>query len=414
MRLAVLLLFYCSTLLAAENQESLMSRLEKIRAKMSRDRELLFTLESRAESIRKSIEKNNQDILESKRRASLLGRSLTDNASAREEVVKERAITAGKISEVHRKAQDRLRAIFYKEKLNRDFQITEIVESEALSKNLFLLKKLHDFDKQLLAALSELQRRLISQDKELEGLTHENRKLLAKLESERRLLEVKSKRQVSLLAEVDRKEKRLKATLTSLNTESETLSAIIDEMITEPSISPETEESELFEISNASSEVGLSGYYQGEAKGNGLEKINIWPVDGKVTASFGEQRIGFYREKVFQRGIEITPSLTSSSVEIKSIDDGIIRFIGSLPGFGRVIVVDHGKRDYSLYGHIGVPLVKLGDEVTVATPIANLASRKGAESSKESATLYLEVRTLGKAVNPLTVMPAANTVKELS
>jgi murein DD-endopeptidase MepM/ murein hydrolase activator NlpD len=94
---------------------------------------------------------------------------------------------------------------------------------------------------------------------------------------------------------------------------------------------------------------------------------SIWPVQGEVTAGFGERIDPFTDEDAFHPGMDIAAPYGSP---VKSAADGIVQEAGpGEPGFGNIVVVDHGSGIETIYCHlskidvVGGQLVKQGQIV---------------------------------------------------
>jgi murein DD-endopeptidase MepM/ murein hydrolase activator NlpD len=115
----------------------------------------------------------------------------------------------------------------------------------------------------------------------------------------------------------------------------------------------------------------------------------VVPVAGEVAVPFGrpEQRL---RTAAFRHGIGLR---VASRETIVATAPGRVAYAGNLAGTGPVVVVDHGRRIYSVYGRIGAPLVQLGAKVGSGEPVARGPERAG--------VLYFSVRQRGRAIDPL-------------
>lgn len=115
-----------------------------------------------------------------------------------------------------------------------------------------------------------------------------------------------------------------------------------------------------------------------------------WPIRGKLTRRFGQQKHGGLRWKgVLMSEKEGTP--------VKTIADGQVLYADWLKGFGWVIVVDHGKGFMSLYGHSQALLKNVGDKVQAGEQIALI----GQSGGQTDPGLYFEIRHKGRPVNPV-------------
>lgn len=123
-----------------------------------------------------------------------------------------------------------------------------------------------------------------------------------------------------------------------------------------------------------------------------------WPITGKVISKFGLEHHPKFNTKTQNNGIEITPE---ENLTVKAVHRGIVAFSDYFPGYGNLIIIDHGLTYYSLYGHCSELLVKKGDPVKEEQPIAMV----GDISSFQGTTLYFEIRhktgNQVKAVDPL-------------
>lgn len=119
-----------------------------------------------------------------------------------------------------------------------------------------------------------------------------------------------------------------------------------------------------------------------------------WPLQGKVISFFGKKKSTKFDTYILNNGIEIKPS---NSDRIKAIYDGEVVFADYFKGYGNLIIVQHAKNFYSVYGHCEKILKKKGDKVTEGETIST-AGNSGSTSGK---SLYLEIRKDLKPENPL-------------
>lgn len=115
-----------------------------------------------------------------------------------------------------------------------------------------------------------------------------------------------------------------------------------------------------------------------------------WPVQGKVIQSFGSRRDGAGNKS---RGVMIDAPRGDS---VRAIAPGRVVFAEWLRGFGLLLIVDHGDRYFSLYGHNETLLKDVGDLVEENHEIATV----GASGGLTTSGLYFEIRHQAKPVNP--------------
>ena len=80
---------------------------------------------------------------------------------------------------------------------------------------------------------------------------------------------------------------------------------------------------------------------------------------------------------------------TGEGSKVKSVFAGTVAFVGSLAGYGKTLVIDHGDHYYTVYSHTDSISVGEGDEVAQNQIIA---------SSGEG--LYFEVRHFSEPYDP--------------
>jgi septal ring factor EnvC (AmiA/AmiB activator) len=117
-----------------------------------------------------------------------------------------------------------------------------------------------------------------------------------------------------------------------------------------------------------------------------------WPAaDGVVASKFGAAGRGMTAG--LANGIEL--SLPEGHA-IRAIYEGVVAYADLFSGYGNLVIVDHGDKAYTLYGHLAAISVKKGDRVDAGTTVG-LAGR----NPSGNPSLYFELRVDGKAVDPL-------------
>lgn len=117
-----------------------------------------------------------------------------------------------------------------------------------------------------------------------------------------------------------------------------------------------------------------------------------WPVKGRVRAPFGLRKHPRFDTYTIQNGIEIAAAPeTPASV----VYDGIVVFADHFKGYGLLVVVDHGGKHHTLYGHLSSASVQPGQKVAAGDVVGLVGS------GLEGSGLYFEVRFQGKPEDPL-------------
>jgi len=118
-----------------------------------------------------------------------------------------------------------------------------------------------------------------------------------------------------------------------------------------------------------------------------------WPSKGWVTSNFGVRRDPFDGKRRMHEGIDIA---TRSGVPVLATAAGIVREARSEPGYGKLVVIDHGYGFSTAYGHNSRLLVKVGQRVKRGDMIA----AAGSTGRSTGTHVHYEVRVNGLPVNP--------------
>lgn len=136
---------------------------------------------------------------------------------------------------------------------------------------------------------------------------------------------------------------------------------------------------------------------QGPSRFSAIPGGILPPVRGKVVGRFGTHRDPVFDVDVENRGVEIE---APSGSPVRSIGKGKVVFTGSVAGFGRVLILQHGSGLFSVYGRAESFGVSQDEEVVAGQVIGRLP-----ESPDGKSVLYLELRAAGTAIDPLQVVP---------
>jgi murein DD-endopeptidase MepM/ murein hydrolase activator NlpD len=120
---------------------------------------------------------------------------------------------------------------------------------------------------------------------------------------------------------------------------------------------------------------------------------NLWPIDGQVTASFGERIDPFNGEGAFHSGVDIG---SNYGHPIIAPADGVITFADFMGGYGKLIMMDHGHGITTRYGHLSGFAVTPGQHVHRGDTIGYV----GLSGRSTGPHLHYEVRINDTPVNP--------------
>jgi murein DD-endopeptidase MepM/ murein hydrolase activator NlpD len=124
----------------------------------------------------------------------------------------------------------------------------------------------------------------------------------------------------------------------------------------------------------------------------------IWPVDGLIYSTFNATR--------GRRAHGAIDIVTEKGTPIAAAADGIVSVAASggknFSGYGKIVIIDHGKGLYTVYAHCNTLLVKMGQRVKQGEYIATVG-RTGRASTDHC---HFEVRIAGKKYDPLAYLPS--------
>jgi len=120
---------------------------------------------------------------------------------------------------------------------------------------------------------------------------------------------------------------------------------------------------------------------------------SLWPVVGRITASFGERLDPFSGEGEFHTGVDISSGYGDP---VRATAEGVVMATETRSGYGRLVVVDHGFGVTTLYGHLSSYATQPGTHVMRGDVIGYV----GVSGRVTGPHVHYEVRIHGAPVNP--------------
>lgn len=120
---------------------------------------------------------------------------------------------------------------------------------------------------------------------------------------------------------------------------------------------------------------------------------DIWPVEGPITGSFGERIDPFNGEGAFHSGVDIASTYGQA---VMAPANGTVIFADMMGGYGRAIIVDHGRGVTTLYGHLANFAVVPGQRIGRG----DILGYVGLSGRSTGPHLHYEVRLNETPVNP--------------
>ncbi|MBO6086993.1 peptidoglycan DD-metalloendopeptidase family protein [bacterium] len=122
------------------------------------------------------------------------------------------------------------------------------------------------------------------------------------------------------------------------------------------------------------------------------------PINGKITSPFGWRTHPIFNSRTFHSGVDIAGPNRGS---IKASNSGKVIYSGWYGGYGKVVIVDHGKVNgkptTTLYAHMSSTNVSQGQFVNKG----DVLGYEGTTGYSTGPHVHFEVRINGKPNNPL-------------
>ena len=133
-------------------------------------------------------------------------------------------------------------------------------------------------------------------------------------------------------------------------------------------------------------------------------KINVpphslpWPVQGKVISSFGKEYRADLNTWIFRDGIKISAPY---GAPVRASADGSVIYAGPFRSYGNVVIMDHGKGFFTIYGFLREITVAVGDKVNQLGQVGMVGKDTQSSSGTGQSAVYFEIRQGTTAVDPL-------------
>jgi septal ring factor EnvC (AmiA/AmiB activator) len=117
-----------------------------------------------------------------------------------------------------------------------------------------------------------------------------------------------------------------------------------------------------------------------------------WPAAGRVAGRFGEgsTRVGGSGAR---NGIDIA---APEGGPVTAVHGGTVAYAEPFSGFGNLVIINHGRETYSLYGYLASTSVERGQSVEAGTELGRVGSAPAGPPA-----LYFEIRVDGRSVDPV-------------
>jgi septal ring factor EnvC (AmiA/AmiB activator) len=353
--------------------------LEGIKKKIEKEKKGLSRLEDRESSVLDSLEKiqteldkRTREIKLANSKLSVIARDLAakqaeaeriaDSIAARLELLRQRAAA------LYRWQRTGTPLVV----LNGNVSLSRLMQRQRY------LQAALSFDRELLAKLEDENRRQAELRDELAEKREELAEQKQSLGAAKQAIRKEAQKKQTLLTSVRReKQTRLRA-LREMQAAAQRLEKMMEEIARRALVKPRQLPS-------------------GPPPGSGLAALRgrlEWPVRGRVSAPFGKFRHPEFSAEIVRKGIDID---APEGGEIKAVEKGRVVYAERFSGYGNMVILDHGERYYTIYGHLAEIVKKSGESVTRG----EVLGRAGESDSLAGAKLYFEIRKDGHSLDPV-------------
>ena len=132
-----------------------------------------------------------------------------------------------------------------------------------------------------------------------------------------------------------------------------------------------------------------------------MHKSLPWPSEGSIISRFGREEVPALKTWIVREGVRIA---TAKDAPVKAVLAGKVIYAGPFRTYGNVVIVDHEKGFFTIYGLLSrIDAVK-GQAVETLTPLG-LAGEDtqnvGAGKKSSAGAVYFEIRKGDRALDPL-------------
>ncbi len=332
----------CGSLLLAQSN---------VEERLSRNQKLLRELETQIQELRQKIistQKKESDLATQIR---LLNQEMALLARSKGVLEQELKLLQQKVANTEEKLQttnrqlEQLKKLYaaravYAYKYGRVKNVELLLGSGSINQALVRLKYLQQVarhDENLLRSINRKKQKIEALKQELERDLAQKKQALQMLEQKKQQYLARKSEKQKLLNRLKRTHSNYEQLLSRKDQERRHLLSIIaalEKQRLARQKNPEQAAKETFKFKNFS-----------KARG----KLP-WPVKGKVVSHFGKHRDPVSRTYTKNTDIEIK---AQPGTPVRCVFPGVVRVIQFLPGYGNLIIVDHGNGYYSLYSHLG-------------------------------------------------------------
>ncbi|MEH2067195.1 MAG: peptidoglycan DD-metalloendopeptidase family protein [Nostoc sp.] len=235
------------------------------------------------------------------------------------------------------------------------------------------LKLVYQADQQILRKLNDQANSINQQKTEVEQQKNEIALIREQLLAQKADYQTQAQSQSELIQRLNSDRLALEAAQNQLERESKNLEVLIQQKVAEAAAQAKT---------NSRTSIIIQG-----------TGMLAYPSDAPTSSPFGWRMHPILGYRRFHAGLDFAASYGST---IRAADSGTVIFAGWYGGYGKAVIINHGKGITTLYGHTSELYVTEGQAVERGQAIAAV----GSTGLSTGPHLHFEVRRNGSPVNP--------------
>ncbi|MFA5162407.1 MAG: peptidoglycan DD-metalloendopeptidase family protein [Elusimicrobiales bacterium] len=124
-----------------------------------------------------------------------------------------------------------------------------------------------------------------------------------------------------------------------------------------------------------------------------------WPAGGEVVSNFGREAVPALKTWIYREGVKIA---ARPGEQVLSVMEGDVIYAGPFRSYGNVVIIDHRRGFFTVYGLLADMSVRKGDKAAAGQPLGTAGPDNGNISGGSPAqTVYFEIRSGTTAVDPV-------------
>ena len=379
--LACAVLFCAVFSCAAPAEESIDSQLksqelkyDELRRKIAGTKKKIFESRKKEKKVVEQIDVINKKIDDTKQKVETVSRDIKKVEGNISVLNSQIEATKKRIAVCEKYLSKRLVSMY---KYGRTSEFSVLLSSEGVQDamdNLYLLKKIAKQDQEVIMELTEQKQQLDEKQNALgrqKGILNTKNK---ELKIQHAQLQTAVGEKETVLKQIQKEKEKYIAEQKEFEKAARELQGTINKLLAAK------------RAKNKSKNKTTVVYYKGG-------KI-AWPVQGQITSGYGVRVHPVFKTKIKHSGIDIAASTGSP---IAAASAGEVLFAGSMRGYGKVVILDHGGDLTTVYGHMSTISCSENQKVAKGAIIGKV----GMTGIATGPHLHFEVRVNGNTVDPM-------------